>query len=190
MIYFFTIGPVSYPVAVFIRSTYFCALLMFDTTIITICLFRQLIILRVTINFKQLIDNFIQIYNCDFQPVWFCNLNHEKCFRITATLIASISSSYVFCNYIITILKHGIVLSKLEAFFMESNYDPEVLLNLYLQINPKIMGALFCFYLEMEETCDSCTCNKHLIKIHRIFPDIHFLLIQFCLLLEERIKKK
>ena len=49
MIYFFIIGPVSYPVAVVIRSSYFCALLMFDATIITICLFRQLLILKVTI---------------------------------------------------------------------------------------------------------------------------------------------
>ena len=61
MIYFFIIGPVSYPVAVVIRSSYFCALLMFDATIITICLFRQIIILRVT---KTI--NFIKIHTHDF----------------------------------------------------------------------------------------------------------------------------
>ena len=55
MIYFFIIGPVSYPVAVVIRSSYFCALLMFDATIITICLFRQLLILKVTIQNKIII---------------------------------------------------------------------------------------------------------------------------------------
>ena len=61
MMYFFVIGPVSYSVAVFIRTLYFCSLLMFDATIITICLFRQIIILRVT---KTI--NFIKIHTHDF----------------------------------------------------------------------------------------------------------------------------
>ena len=47
LISFIIIGPVPYPVAVFIRSSYFCALLMFDFTVITICFFRQLIIFAV-----------------------------------------------------------------------------------------------------------------------------------------------
>ena len=67
MIYVFTIGPVAYPVAVFLRSTYFCALLMFDATIITISFFRQIIILRVTINIKLYSYNLFT-QSCFFSP--------------------------------------------------------------------------------------------------------------------------
>lgn len=94
---------------------------------------------------------------------------------------------FVLSNYTLMILKQGVVLSKLEAFFMESSYDVQVSILLLALIEQPKCEVLS---LEMEETCDSCAGNKHLIKIHRIFPDIYFLLIQCCLLLEQRIQKK
>ena len=104
-----------------------------------------------------------------------------------ALLIASTSVIFVIHDYTIIIVKHGIVLSKLEAFFMESNFDLQVTLylvnnpNMHHCVKPKVDKLI---YLEMEETGVSAAGNKHLIKIHRIFPDIHFLFIQCCLLLE------
>ena len=66
-------GPVSYPIAVIIRALNFYTVFMHEATVISILIMRQIIIFKVII-FIRLVKVIKQLS----QPVWFCNMDHEK----------------------------------------------------------------------------------------------------------------
>ena len=72
---FIVFGPVSYPIAVCIRALHFLTVFMHEATVISILIMRQIIILKVT---KSILNQEEKKILYFLQPVWFCNMNHEK----------------------------------------------------------------------------------------------------------------
>ena len=107
---FILFGSVNYPIAVIVRTIHFSTIFMVEGSVIIILIIRQVIILKVIIEHRQLSLKLLRIKKNKIhfsQPVWFCNMNHEKSSCWLKCFIAFGSFGVVIVEYVVLVYNYG-----------------------------------------------------------------------------------
>ena len=142
MFIFSTYGAVNHSSAVFFRASWCLALLLFDLTVITVCIFRQLIIIKVMVWLLKFHSKFAHLIpmcsQCGF-VIWTmrkCSIGWSSsfahplpCLCWVTTITPTLSMEVIQVSFpIVQSLCSFIALSlhKMEAFLMETSFDLKV----------------------------------------------------------------